>query len=195
MSVCESGPAVPPDFPRTARLVPVPCRAMPVHVASVWKPHKGCVAATQGLLLLYNSAIVAAHRPGNKKIWHERYRAAFIRAETLCGKSCAPQDTFCMPRLPKKQTSIKKHICWSWGWGSSFCLPPLCDFDTCCFTVLAAYRQKSALRDCAKRILHLSMSLASLSSGFVPPAEDVSVRFGASKLAKKLNGRDWRMQA
>ena len=37
---CESGPAVPPDFPRTARAVPVPVPCRAVHVASV--------AATEG---------------------------------------------------------------------------------------------------------------------------------------------------
>ena len=45
--VCESGPAVPPDFQRTARLVP--CRARAMRVASVWKPHRGCVAATEAV--------------------------------------------------------------------------------------------------------------------------------------------------
>ena len=93
--------------------------------ASVWKPHRGCEAATQRLLLCHNSTLwlLRSHnscvgciqklyavytryitRPesaGKHRFWHERGREATIRAETLCGESCAPQDASRMPRLPK----------------------------------------------------------------------------------------------
>ena len=75
--MCVSGPAVPPDFPRTARASRA-SRAAPrglcgshreavwqpqrgcvaaTQAASVWKPHRGCVAATQRLLLCHNSIL------------------------------------------------------------------------------------------------------------------------------------------
>ena len=80
--------------------------------------HTGCVAATQGLLLCHNSTLWLlrshnscvgclnklhneARMAGKHRIWHERGREGSVRAETLCGESCAPQDASRMLRLPK----------------------------------------------------------------------------------------------
>ena len=41
-------------------------------------------------------------------MWHEQGREATVRAETLCGESCAPQDASRMPRLPKKNKIRQK---------------------------------------------------------------------------------------
>ena len=116
---------------RPSRPVPCPC---------TWPlcgSHTGCVAATQGVLLRHNSTLwlLRSHnscvgcikklyavytryitRPesaGKHRFWHERGREATIRAETLCGESCAPQDASRMPRLPKNQKIRQKTGVWA----------------------------------------------------------------------------------
>ena len=53
------------DF-RACRPCQASCTAWPLygsHTEAVWQPHRGCVAATQGLLLLYNSTTGAVQQP------------------------------------------------------------------------------------------------------------------------------------
>ena len=70
---CESGPAVPPDFPhRPSRARAVPC-TWPLcgsHTEAVWQPHRGCGAATQ------------AGRPVRVDIGSRGRRATFFSKKT-----------------------------------------------------------------------------------------------------------------
>ena len=85
---------------RTARPVPVPPRAVHVvcveaterlcgsHTEAVWQPHRlcgshtGCVAATQGLLLLYNSTIGAVQQPQGLLLSYNRTIVAAEQARS-----------------------------------------------------------------------------------------------------------------
>ena len=59
--------------------------------------------------MLFIQGIKRGQNPaGKRRFWHERGREATIRAETLCGESCAPQDASRMPRLPKKVKNPSK---------------------------------------------------------------------------------------
>ena len=114
----------PQTLPRAAR-APCPVPRAPCRTpGTVGNPHRDCVAATQGLLLWYNSTIgplqcgnstmwpvetgysrlrQARWRPGspeNEEIGHECGRAATARADTLHARSHGPQDASGTPNGP-----------------------------------------------------------------------------------------------
>ena len=69
VSVCESGPAVPPDFPRTARASRASraSRAAPrglcgSHTEAVWQPHRLCGSHTRAVAVPQQH-IVAVEKP------------------------------------------------------------------------------------------------------------------------------------
>ena len=86
------------------------------HTEAVWQPHKavavvqqhncGCPTATRPLAVLQQhncGCATGQESAGKHRIWAEPGRNSTVRAETLCGKSCGPQDASRMPGLPKGQ--------------------------------------------------------------------------------------------
>ena len=56
----------------------------------------------RALLQQHNCGCATGQESGEKhRIWPEPGRNSTVRAETLCGKSCEPQDASRMPGLPK----------------------------------------------------------------------------------------------